>query len=396
MVKNLSVDAPDDVTSPKRLPKTGGEKLFNIGAYYGINYAGNTGISIYLTDKASNRQPGMFGLWQGLYDNRIKVQDGLQAFAKGFLKDPKERKAFQVAFEEELGPLTNQALYDLWAEKGQSFSTLASHFKQELGHEITPDTLKEIRDFVVQNEANGAAAKSLGSIVMLCTGGFLTLVPVKLLEDHKLPIVRFLDEHVVDPLLHVTGRGPSTEEEKAKLTADRQARYAQIEHEPHQTWLSELASRVAAILPIYAIHTVTAGEYNIVKSAGARAAGVAYANPDKAVGFVGFDHYLDEAGEKIGNWALKKFPDIHEPFGSKGFNSVTRFKQHAKWLAADSCYTWLSATGTYLGTRLFASALGKHEAQEAAAASEIKPFKRVNAGSAQGKVKEDELQLSPA
>jgi hypothetical protein len=204
------------------------------------------------------------------------------------------------------------------------------------------------------------------------------------LEDHKLSLVQFLDTHVVDKVLDITGYTPQTEEEKTVKQEARNARYEQIKHEPHQTWVSEFASRIMAILPIYAVHTVTAGEYNAIKTIGGRAAGMDYVNPSKSVGFAGFSHYLEGAGEKLGEAALKIAPESYKAFGTK-----ERFNQHAQWLASDSCYTWLSATLTYAGTRILAPILGKKEIAE-------EPNTDINTPNRMGKINERIYELTPA
>jgi hypothetical protein len=379
-----------DATTPPLKQKTGGEKLFNAGVYYGIGWGVNTASSVYLTDKALNKQSGMFGAWEKLYNAREVAQNWAQECATKLLQKPEILEEAAEAFKKVAGKeLNNQNLYHLWEQEGRSFEKLAKTLGLELEQTLTPETMRELRDYIVQNEANGAGAKSLATIFLLCTGGFLTLIPVKLLEDHKLPLVQFLDEHVVDKFLALTGHAPQTEAEQQQRDATRQQRYQQIEHEPHQTWASEFASRMMAVIPIYTAHTLTGGEYNIIKSGGARLAGVDYVNPDKNVGFAGVGNYLEKAGEYVGNKVLKVAPEAYRPFGS-----VDRFKQNAQWLTGDCCYTWVSATLTYLGSRLLAPILGKKEEGEElpSAANNVVPIQKVSAAERQGTVQVEPLR----
>jgi hypothetical protein len=314
---------------------TGGEKVFDIGTYYGIGWVVNALSSVYLTDKAIRSQAG----WEWLYNGRVNLIKTFTEFGEKFIEKPELWDVFKNHPEFAGKALTNQACYDLWEKSGGSFENLAA----KLGGSFTTENVKQIRDYIVHNEAMHSSMSALAGIALLCSGGFLLMEPIKQLEDHKLDIVKFLDEKVVDPLAGLTGHAPPSEEEKQQ----RQARYEELAAAPKQTRASILVSRLAAVLPIWAAHVACSQPNNIIKAGAAKVAGVEYVNPNPNVGFGGGDHYFDAAGNAVGGFIA---PNAKDP---------AAFNKNTGLLINDFSYSLVAATATYWFTRLFAPMFDK-------------------------------------
>lgn len=114
--------------------------------------------------------------------------------------------------------------------------------------------LQPLKNFLDKNE--GSLGGRLAKLGMLGSGGFILLIPMKLMEDHKDWWVRKLDT-----LFH---RQQLSETEKQ----DIEARYEYLKQEPKQTYASEFWARVISWVINYGFYEAAKGDKKIPGSKG--------------------------------------------------------------------------------------------------------------------------------
>lgn len=82
-------------------------------------------------------------------------------------------------------------------------------------------------------------AQFIASKTFFLTGGFAVLVPMKILEDHKVNLVRRWDRQIYGP--------------QADTDPQLQQSHAQLEAAPKQSWASIMGSRVLSLIPFYGL-----------------------------------------------------------------------------------------------------------------------------------------------
>jgi hypothetical protein len=418
-MKYMSVHAPTEEGQKQNSPAhTEGEKLFDTVNYFGLGWFVNTASSLYLTEKAIHGGAG----WDWLKNGRQSLIDGCTKFGLDRIDSPTLNAQQKQLFDKitdiagnnaadiqtlwDKGHL-NEAFYELRKSAGGSFEKLA----EAAGSTFTPETMKELRDYTVRQNVTATTANTVATIMSICAGGFLVMLPMKIMEDHKLPITKFLDAHVAEPFQNLTGKAPKTQEEREQYEAEKQARYDAIERAPKQTWKSIITSRLAAVVPIWVAHAMWAQPNNIIKSSANFIAGNDYANPNVNVGFGGLNHYTELAGNKVGGVILDHLPTkLSDAIQNTG-RGAEGFKQKTDWFLQDFFYSYIVANSTYQFTRIFGPMFGKEQgAGEASpppspvadgatpsapqAANNIVPLKRVGSPAHHGAVHETGKELS--
>ncbi len=377
-----ATSTPQDKKKGKE-PSSAGEQVFNWGTYAGVNWGINTAISVAATEIGFNR-PGEYNF---LYNGRealvSKFQEGGAALLNMATSDDlislKDRfleqastltgdnnEAFQKLLDE---GLNKQALYTLYAEHG-GFEGMA----EQLGEGFTSDSVKDVCDLMVKEQANIQSYSALATIISLCAGGFALVIPLMKLEENKLSLVKWADQHIVDPFNKITGNAPETEQEKLEQQEQRQAGYTKIENEPKQGFASEFLSRVFTLVPVYALHMAWSKPENLVKTAGGMITGNEFVNPDPEVGFGGINHYAEIAGNWTGEKVFGLIPEsahdtlgssflvsdkFRDAFGGEALEKQT--KQYMEWVCTDAAYTTLVASGSFAMTRVLGDMFDKSD-----------------------------------
>lgn len=180
--------------------------------------------------------------------SRTKNDDGTPHFVT------KGEKKFDREVYGGIGYLANVALSlgaVYWVERthmGQNFMKGFVERTQKLLPKLKADT-----------------AQYLASKSFFLTGGFLVLLPMKLLEDRKVEIIKKYDREIY-------GDAVDTDQQIIKAHQD-------LEKAPSQTWSSIMLSRVTALIPFYAtvglpwsnksmLSKATNGEFRALDAAG--------------------------------------------------------------------------------------------------------------------------------
>ncbi len=103
-------------------------------------------------------------------------------------------------------------------------------------------------------------AGSIAQLMMLMSGGFAVMAPIKWAEDNKKWWVQRFDG--------MFGKAEMNMSENEKQLRD--ARYEYLDHEPKQTWGTVLGGRVVSLAPVLGIHYAFAKEQNIVNAIAGR------------------------------------------------------------------------------------------------------------------------------
>ncbi|GEM_PF-6361788 len=203
-----------------------------------------------------------------------------------------------------------------------------------------------------------AAARGITQLAALMSGGYACMLPIKLIHDHKKPIVKTLD----------TWMGPKNPtDSQQKLT---EARHAYLDHEPHISMWNAFEGRTASMAVILGVHYAI-GQPSIARMI----------NPKTT--FTGFEKYLGELGE--GSYKMlhatkpgaRWMNQLEQKLGEHTAALKKRFAQqpdvtfqpiegpeHAKKIMAltyeDLLYSLGGATGTMLFSKMFA-----HKSNEA-------------------------------
>ena len=369
---NAAIVAP---TTDKEAPKTTGEKAFNYGAYWGLGWVANATTSIWLTDKATQ------GFGYPYFDKSANFLKSYWPFATKKIPEGSAEKGAKIfeAFKQEVqngkiqidGASKDMPIDKIEEKIDEYFGKAKMDSGKRLSHggraEFVTENLQKVRPNLVSSELKHAnkikthvkdffkdssakaSARSMGTLLALMSGGFLYMIPIKLLEDHKLDHVKRLDNYF-------SPENQRTEVEQAQF----EARYHELEQEPQQTWTSELAGRMLAVIPTISIHHTFAPKDNIVSKFGKD--------------FKGLNHYYRKYGNNIGDSLrnthtvgkgvqkldkayarnlkelAKKNPEQADHFTTDP-SGITRSNALVENSIIDSFYSLLVASGTYVSTR---------------------------------------------
>lgn len=345
--------------------QTAGERLFDFTTYFGIGWIANAamGVAVYnLSEKEGNI----------IYDVRKKMVGG----ANDWVNDSYQKNTY---YNGEYTDITSQLsgletgnaqefFYNAYKQGGGSFKSLADG----LDGAYTASEIERARDMAVGRDRKLAVANTLANAGAISVGGFLAMVPVKIMEDHKLPITKTLDGWI-DSAKDAVGLGFKSEFEKTRTLNARQERYDYIADAPEQSWGSVIGSRIASLIPFYATYAVMANKDNIVSGLQAVASGNKYANPNE--GFKGTDHYINAAVDKGIEFAEDhNLPLINIPQDPE---KLAKFKDSARMWGTDISYSLLVAESTYLFTRLLGPLMnGEKQPPQTQEANNIASFER--------------------
>lgn len=353
--------ALNDGSQTKRPPnhepaKTGGEILFDRLAYDVIGGVGTMVLSVGITKLANDKTLNSSGKMNPLARANSWVQNKSSDAAERFITDDNgtfQEIANKIRNDDSIKGQTlfdpnhkdynpQQFFYNQWSAGNQnSFDALATN----IGHSAAD--VENTRDYFVNLNRAKSISLNFATGMFLGSGGFLTMIPIKLMEDHKLEITQFLDEKVLDPMRNSFGKAAATNYE---LEA-RQERYDHIRTSKQQSWGSLLGSRLATLVYIVPAYTAVAGEDNIIKSA-LKPNNQKYVNPNPKVGFGGVEHHAKAMTDTIADKALS-YDAISSHISEKDF------KEGAKILALDGLLTIIASQSTYAFTRVLGPLIGK-------------------------------------
>ncbi len=397
---NLAPDKENSKEEEHAPKKTGGEHAFNFTSWFLFGWIINS-LSGVATAEYANNRPGSWAYgakrWAqehaaNIYEwvnNKISPKD-IQELQKIFLK-----RVSQVDLPDEVvkqfikdGVFNakgehNQAFYDLFQQEG-GFKEVAD----KLGKGFSAENIEQLRNHMLRQETGRDTIATLATLLALCAGGFIVMVPIKLMEDNKRPMVEWLDKHVVDPFKQITGQAPATAMEKERLEEQRKERYDYFSQTEKQTWASVLKSRLVGLIPIYVFHLSMGGKNNIVKLGQEKITGD-YVNPDPNVGFGGVGHMAEQFGNWAGasahnitpdsakqhianQWVTDEFRNNHSlPAG--GDHSKRWMQEKLEWLAIDVGYSFFATVFTFGLSRIFGKK--SDDNQQVETANNITPVK---------------------
>lgn len=420
---------------PKLVPEnqTGGEKLFDLVAYQGIGWLANmaVGVGAYNLSKdidgfqdakatAQADEPNMLKNIGNQINYRtrqaiVNTRQGLVDFStnkadNAFLDSNGE---YRLAATRDTLRALNKETFDQLHQNGaigkvpenyfdangnvkldtaeklffDQYDKGFDKFSKQLNVEgINADTIKDARNNMVAHQRWRTAGNTVATATAISAGGYAVMIPIKIMEDNKLPLVKIFDK-ALDKVNNVIGNGFASEFDKQQTLEKREERYKEIENEPKQTWGSMFASRVISVTPFYLIYAGLAEKNNVISGAAATLGGNEFSNPDK--GFQGWEHHVDQAS----NFALNKsrdLPFIGDKIPQAGTKAFEEFKGGTNMIATDLAFSYLVANVTYGMTRVLAPILGntdnvvkdedaERQKEPVAANNNIKPISGNNA-----------------
>lgn len=212
--------------------------------------------------------------------------------------------------------------------------------------------------------------KNTTEFFTLGTGGFILLIPIKLMEDHKEWWARKLDGIFGD-------KHPSQQAAQAI-----EARYEEIRQEPKQTYLSEFVSRILAFVMNLGVIKAVVDKKNVLSSVGIPFEGLEEESAKLTVKNMEFLHdaeahpYIAEKTAKLEAY-LEKGPKVAaEKLAKAGkgdeFTPMTGKERLQSLLMLgyfDAACAAGSSTLQFIWTRILAPVLGKKEPCEPLPAS---------------------------
>lgn len=346
---------------------TASERIVEGASYYGLGWGANTVISATIADLADTGRDN----WPTrAVESVVKAAKG---FAERGVRDEGFREAQDAMFgaananEEGIQTAVDGVLSKLndldddlvetlkeHAQQGQYsqfWSALTNNASNEQIAEnlgISADQIDDFRSNMIQQEAAGQSFATVATFLCLTGGGFAVMPVMKAIDEHKPQLARWTDEHIVDPVMHITGNAPSTGLEKQQLKQKREARYHYVEeHEEKQSWGSLLTGRLMSLVPAISIHLSWWQPNNVIKTAGRMAAGDDFADADPNKGFGGMNHYLTKAGNTIGEAAYRgPVEDIANNLAPEDKGGKEWLQSYSKLLSADLFYSFVTAFGT--------------------------------------------------
>lgn len=394
-----AVPAPEiPVKAP---PKTRGEVLFDAFDWYFIGAGANATVSLGLADRASflNWKAPLNKLtakvvktWPFRTGDAAENSQYVQKFndiAKAILERPEHaERAADIKWStntlEAAGTEAGEGFRGLFHRVGEGKVEDVLNFAknhERLGAQFSECTAADMKrimkaGFRYHNSMNKAS--SVAALMMLGSGGFFLMAPIKWLEDKKEPIVKWLDKTF----------GPSnpTEEQKKKV----EERHEYLQHEPKQSWTSVLLSRVCTLPFVYTFHFNFGSRDNLINRAAYGLTG------KKERTFEGLNHYFGKSGNYLYRKVQGKYPEelaememnlgrkveeynevLHAQAstGNKsaqrsiegGFftkeptqqaNGQARVQAFLTNLAPEAFYSTVVATGTYIASRYLAPIFG--------------------------------------
>ncbi len=253
----------------RRLGGTPGERYFNLLDWFGIGYLVNSGVSIYLADKAKHSG------WQPTF-NRMYTWVGNKAAGTAFTP---EDVMHADAFYDEVKQYAKQHAPDLvksrdaFMEADKFMAGLNGHKEGLLKHleqkssgamahfgknaEGLEAAFKRASETTIKMQKSRGWAAFVVDFFLLGTGGWLLMAPIKWLEDRKFNIVKAYDEKY---------------QQKHSLNdAQRDALqkgHEKIQNEPQQSWSSVLTARAIAYPLIVGAYVATGSRKNILRPLG--------------------------------------------------------------------------------------------------------------------------------
>lgn len=239
------------------LGRTPGEKLFNIIDYYGIGLFANTALSSWLTDAAEHTwlkpiQNNLAEKWVNAYPFKkqgityshqdLKKSGGfLNALQSHFPAIHRQNADNLEKFSEKIGT-PNQTILDALNDAGHL-----------LEHE---EGLEKAFEKTMAMTKKFSKARWGVNFGLLFSGGWILLLPIKWLEDAKIPLTQHFDR--------ILGKEHPSEEEQQKLDAA----YKDIEQEPRQSWASEILARLSVMPVIMGLYFKTGFQNNWIRKLG--------------------------------------------------------------------------------------------------------------------------------
>ncbi len=344
----------------KAPPKTRGERLFNALDYWGLGWVANATVSVISADLLNHthlKQQGDAGKrWLAKQwapkENGAAIDNARLADAEHFFAALKEHHpdAAREALSEgdpvrglfkRIEP-TQELL-----EKLKSSGSLREAATEEF------ELLKKTK--LASNSANFWL--SFGALNI---GGWLMMVPMKLMEDRKEKIVKKLDD-----TLYSSHLPPAQETEI-------QARHEAIHREPRQSWGSVLLSRTLGTPIIFTLYGQTAFRNNPISKAG--------------IPFEGMEHYAEATAAKAESILARNAPDTLEKLehalgktperlgtmkeavneaGKVQSVGKQRFHALAQFSFLETIYSLMMASIVFVWTRVLGPVLGVKPADEA-------------------------------
>lgn len=350
-----ALDAYKQAHDGHKPPSTRGERLFNALDYFGIGWVANATLSVFSADFLNNtylKKQGD-GLKQALSRQLAPAKDGARASAAQL----EEAEAFFQKLTQHYPEYAQHAAHE-GNPVGGFFKRLGEPTQEILDKFKESGTLKEAvsEEFELMKKTKIASNKGnfWVSFGALNIGGWLVMIPMKLLEDRKEKIVRKLDDALYAD--HI----PAEQQQAIE------ARHEKIHQDPHQTWSSELLSRAIGTPMIFGMYGQTAFRENALSKAG--------------IPFKGMDYYADEAA-KLAESALSRNSRLMEktetllaaaPERLKTMEATAeesigrqRFKKIMNYSVVDYAYSLMMATIVFTWTRVLGPLLGmKKEGQE--------------------------------
>ncbi len=362
-------------------PTTFGEKLFNILDYYVVGMGVNGVISVAMAMQTD--VGGMTGpITQWARESATKKVCKEYASLAG---NEEQLLANVLGFEHDM----REAYPEISGKNGVTSKFFEAITERPddgvINKLVNSGILKDAGEYDKLKEAatkiNASAHwKRWGAnFLALNTGGTILMAPIKILEDHKLGMVKWFDEKF---------GGNLTEEQKQQ----RDLRYDYLEHaETPQTWGSVVGARMLGMSTTIGEYFLIGPEDNLLKKAGLK-------------NFDGTNQYIigSEAKEKIGmgghlanflrestltkggvEWLEGKLEQGHqkrlERYRSKGtekadayvkiledieLTGAKRFTTLCKLASMEAAWAFLAATNVFLYSRVTAAFLNKGKTRE--------------------------------
>lgn len=371
----------------KAPPKTRGEVIFDITDWWGIGAIANAVLSLGLADRASylhwqaplKRLTGaVVKTWPFRTGDAKEGSEYVQKFDT--VRDAIFEKFPELQTEKAAGIEKLEGYRGLFNRIGKADEVLAFAKQHEtLGAHFADSTaadMKRIMKAGFRYHTAMTKASSVAAIMMLGSGGFFLMAPIKWFEDRKEPIVKWLDEKF--------GPKNPTEEQKKQI----EERHEFIKHEPKQSWTSVLLSRVTTLPWVYAFHFNLGSRDNIINRAAYRLTGT------KERTFEGLDHHFGRSGEYLygkfknrnpewlaetemklgqsvmeydaalhakaaaGNVTAQKNAAVFTRKPTQAENGEARARGFFTNLAPEAFYSATVATGTYIASRFLGPIFG--------------------------------------
>lgn len=348
----------------KAPPKTRGEKLFNALDYWGLGWIANATVSVMTADLLNHthlKRQGDAGkrwlarLWAPK-ENGAAIDNTRLTDAENFFTALKEHhpEAAKEALHE------GDPVRGLFKKIGEPTQELLEKLKDS-------GTLREAatEEFELLRKTK-LASNSAGfwlSFGALNLGGWLMMVPMKLMEDRKEKIVKKLDDNLYSKHM------PKAQE------AAIQARHEAIHREPRQSWGSVLLSRTLGTPIIFTLYGQTAFRSNPISKAG--------------IPFEGMEHYAEAAANKAESILARNNPEGLEKLenflgktperlgtmqktvteaGEAQSAGKQRFHALVQYSYIETIYSLMMASIVFVWTRVLGPVLGIKPADETAPA----------------------------